>query len=77
MVSNLILSHLYEELARVAHSHSIMAEVPAMFIDADTRIKGVQIEHHKIKQWILPMTSPFFLGDTTCLTRIEVILKLK
>ena len=27
-----------------------VAEVPAFFTDADTRIKGVQIGHHKIKQ---------------------------
>ena len=27
-----------------------LAEVPAIFTDADTRIKGVQIGDHKIKQ---------------------------
>ena len=27
-----------------------VAEVPAIFTDADTRIKGVQIGDHKIKQ---------------------------
>ena len=45
------------------------------FTDADARIKGVQIGDHEIKQSILPMTS-FFLRDITCLTRIEMIVKL-
>ena len=27
-----------------------VAEVPAIFIDADTRIKGLQIGDHEIKQ---------------------------
>ena len=53
-----------------------VAEVPAIFTDADTRIKGVQIGDHKIKQQILLITPPFFLRDITCLTRIQVILKL-
>ena len=50
MVSYLILLPLYEEFARVVDSHSFMVEVPAIFIDADTRIKGVQIGDHEIKQ---------------------------
>ena len=32
-----------------------VAEVPAIFTDADTRIKGVQIGDHKIKQQTLPI----------------------
>ena len=50
MVSYLILLPLCEEFARVIHSHTVMAEVLAIFIDADTRIKGVQIGDHEIKQ---------------------------
>ena len=53
-----------------------VAEVSAIFTDADTRIKGVQIEDHKIKQYYLLITSPFFLRDITSLTRMQVILKL-
>ena len=49
MVSNLILLTLYEEFARVVHSHIVMAEIPAIFNDAGTRIKGVQIVDHEIK----------------------------
>ena len=30
--------------------HVTVAEVPTIFTDADTRIKGVQIGDHKIKQ---------------------------
>ena len=31
------------------HSHTVMAEVPAIFIDADTRVTGIQIGDHEIK----------------------------
>ena len=75
MVSYLIPLPLYQEFARVFHSHTVMAEVPAIFIDADARIKGVQIADNEIKQSILPMPS-FFLKDITCFTGIEVIVKL-
>ena len=30
--------------------HVTVTEVPAIFTDADTRIKGVQIGDHKVKQ---------------------------
>ena len=53
-----------------------VATVPVIFTDADTRIKGVQIGDHKIKQSILLIIPPFFLRDITCLTKIQVILKL-
>ena len=52
-----------------------VADVPAIFTDADARIKEVQIGDCKIKQ-ILLIAPPFFLRDITCLTRIPVNLKL-
>ena len=54
----------------------IVAEVLVMFIDDDAKIKGEQLGVHEIKQKILSMTPPFFLRGITCLTRIQVILKL-
>ena len=48
MVSYLTLLPSYDEFARVVHPH--MAAVPAIFIDADARIKGVLIGDHEIKQ---------------------------
>ena len=53
-----------------------MAEVPTIFIDADTKIKGAQTENHETKQQLLLITLPFLLRDITSLTRIQVILKL-
>ena len=53
MVSYLILLPLYKEFARVSTLillYIAVAEVPTILIDADTRIKGVQIGNHKIKQ---------------------------
>ena len=50
-----------------------VAEVPHIFIDAGTRIKGVEIGDHEIKQEILPGTSPSFLRDITCFIRMQVI----
>ena len=53
MVSYLKLLPLCRSLPRV-HTlillYVTVAEVPAIFTDADTRIKGVQIGDHKIKQ---------------------------
>ena len=49
MVSYVILLPLYEEFNRVVQLHTVMAEVPAIFIDTDTRIKRVRIGDHEIK----------------------------
>ena len=49
MVSYLVILLLYES-SRVFHSHTVMAEVPGIFIDSDTKIKGVQMGDHEIKQ---------------------------
>ena len=38
-----------------------VVEVPVIFTDADAKIKGEQIGHHKIKKQILMITPPFFL----------------
>ena len=53
MVSYLNLLPLYEEFARVYTLillYVTVAEVLVIFADADTRIKGVHIGDHKIKQ---------------------------
>ena len=50
-----------------------VVEVLAIFIIADTMINGVQIGNHETKQNILLITTPFFLRDITCLTRMQVI----
>ena len=52
------------------------AEVLANFIDADKRIKEVQIGDHEIKLENFADDITIFLGDITCLNRIQVILKL-
>ena len=53
-----------------------VAEVITIFVDAGTRIKGVHIRDHKIKQEISLVTPPFLLRIIACLTRFNVILKL-
>ena len=79
IVSNLNLLPLYRSSPGV-HTlillYVTVAEVPAIFTDADTRIEGVQIGGHKTKQQNLLITPPFFLRGFTCLTRIPVNLKL-
>ena len=53
MVSYLSLLPLYEDFAggsTLVLLYVTVAEVPAIFTDADTRIKGVQIGDHKVKQ---------------------------
>ena len=40
-----------------------VVEVLAIFINADRKIKGVQIGDHETKQQILLMASPIFLTE--------------
>ena len=45
----------------------------ANFIDADKRIKGIQIRNHEIKLVNFADGITFFLADITCLNRIHMI----
>ena len=56
--------------------HIMAAEVLANFIDANKSIKGVQIGNHEIKLVKLAEYITIYVGDITCLNRIQVILKL-
>ena len=55
--------------------YNIAAEVLANFINADKRIKGIQIGDHDIKIVNFADNTTIFLRDITCLNRIQVILK--
>ena len=56
--------------------YNIAAEVLAILINADKRIKGIQIGDHDIKIVNFADNSTIFLRSITCLlNRIEVILK--
>ena len=52
------------------------SEVLANCIDANKRMKGIQIGDHEIKLVNLADGITIFLGDITCFNRIQVILKL-
>ena len=52
------------------------SEVLANCIDANKRMKGIQIGDHEIKLVNFAHKITFFLGDIPCLNRIQVILKL-
>ena len=54
--------------------YNIAAEVLANLVNADKRIKGIQIGHH-IKIVNFADNTTIFLRDITCLNRIQVILK--
>ena len=54
--------------------YNIAAEVLANLINADKRIKGIQIDHD-IKIVNFADNTTIFLRDITCLNRIQVILK--
>ena len=54
----------------------IVAEVLASFINANKRIKGIQIGDHEIKKVNFADDTNIFLRDITCLDSIQVILKL-
>ena len=53
-----------------------MAEVLAIFIDGDARIKGIQIGDHEIKIVKFADGTTIFLRDFSCLTKIELIIQL-
>ena len=56
--------------------YNIAAEVLANLINADKRIKGIQIGDHDIKIVNFADNSTIFLRSITCLlNRIQVILK--
>ena len=56
--------------------YNIAAEVLANLINADKRIKGIQIGDHEIKIVNFTDNTTIFLRDITCLNRIQVILRL-
>ena len=55
--------------------YNIAAEVLANLINADKRIKGIQIGDHDIKIASFTDNTTIFLRDISCLNRIQVILK--
>ena len=56
--------------------YKIAAEVLANLINADKRIKGIQIGNHEIKIVNFIDSATIFLRDITCLNRIQEILRL-
>ena len=54
----------------------IAAEVIANFINANKRIKGIQIGDHEIKIINFADDSNIFFRDIACLNRIQVVLRL-
>ena len=55
--------------------YNIAAEVLANLINADKRIKEIQIGDHDIKIVNFADNITIFLRNITCLNRIQVILK--
>ena len=53
-----------------------MAEVLARFVNANKRIKPIEIGDHEIKIVNFADDTTIFLRDITCLDRIQMILKL-
>ena len=51
----------------------IAPEVLVTFINANKRIKGIQIGDHKIKKVSFADDTTIFLRDITCLNRVQVI----
>ena len=56
--------------------YNIAAELLANFINADKRIKGMQIGDHQIKIENFADNTTIIFRDTTCPNMIQVILKL-
>ena len=56
--------------------YNIAAEVLANLINAERRIKGIQIGDHEIKRVNFTDNTTIFLSDITCLNKMQVILRL-
>ena len=56
--------------------YNILAEVLANLINADKRIKWMQIGEHQFKIVNFTENTTIFLRDITCLNRTQVILRL-
>ena len=56
--------------------HNTVTEVLSNLINADKRIKGIQIGDHEIKTVDFTDNTTIFLRDITCLNRMQVILRL-
>ena len=55
--------------------YNIVAEVLVNFINADNRIKGIQIGDHDLKIVNFTDNTTIFLRDITFLNRIQVVLR--
>ena len=66
--------HQWCQLSKLLYK--IATEVLANLIDADKRIKGIQIGDHEIKIVNFADNTTIFLRDITCLNRRQVILRL-
>ena len=79
MISYSTLLLLCKEFTRDAHPQcccALLQLVLGNFIDADKRIKGIQIGDHEINLVDIADDITIFLRDITCLNRIQKILKL-
>ena len=56
--------------------YNTAAEVLVNLINADKRIKGIQVGEHDIKIVNFTGNTAVFMRDITCLNRIQVILRL-
>ena len=56
--------------------YNIAAEVLANLINADKKIKGIQIGDHEIKTVNFANNITIFVKNITCLNRIQVTLNL-
>ena len=66
--------HQWCQLSKLLYN--MATEVLANLINADKRIKGIQIGDHEIKIVNFTDNTTIFLRDITCLNRIQVILRL-
>ena len=65
--------HQWYQLSKLLYNMG--TEVLANLINADKRIKGIQIGDHEIKIVNITDNTTIFLRDVTCLNRIQVILR--
>ena len=56
--------------------YNAAAEVLSDLINADKKIKGIEIWNHEIKIVNFTDNTTIFLRDITCLNKIQVILRL-
>ena len=68
-----LIQRIFKDFPLSILLHLIVVEALQIFIDADTKIKGMQTGDHEIRIVNFDDDTTIFLRDFSCLTKIKLI----